>query len=154
MAGNVIANYDRMSAKQITQTVAIGVGIQAVTAACRSYPLVGIAVAGVSQGINVFCILSSEQLSKKEKAADLLRTAVQTTATQAACGGGATLGAEIGVVGGPPGILVGGFLGALIGGIGAGLLGRVIERSPLKLTAYKSDWRAPSCDLENLFDKA
>ena len=45
----------------------------------------------------------------------------------------ASFGAEIGVVGGPIGVIVGGFFGALIGGITAGLAGRVIERSPLKL---------------------
>lgn len=139
MTGNIIANYDRMTAKEITQTVAIGAGTQAITTACKNVPYFGIAVTTVSQGINAICILSSEQLSAKEKAADMLRAVVQTTASIAGCGAGAAFGAEIGVVGGPAGVLVGGFLGALVGGISAGVLGRAIERSPLKLTAYKSD---------------
>ncbi len=42
----------------------------------------------------------------------------------------------------------------MIGGIGAGLVGRVIERSPLKLTLHWYSDSSPGCSLDNLFDKA
>jgi phage tail tape-measure protein len=83
--------------------------------------------------------LTQEKLSKREKAADLLRSVVSTGTTIGFYIAGGSVGAKIGITAGPIGVLVGAFCGALVGGIMSGKFNRTLERSPLKLNVCIGD---------------
>ena len=59
MTGNILANYDRMSAEEIGQTVAIGGALHAATSiASHKVPVIGPALAVIGLTYEVGCIFT------------------------------------------------------------------------------------------------
>jgi hypothetical protein len=155
MAGSLLANCDRLTAKQAVTSVVVGGTIQTVTvAASKKIPVVGIVVQVASSGIALGSIITDDQLSEREKWADTIRLAATTGASVGAGIAGATYGAEIGLIGGPVGVGVGMFIGGLVGGLAGGLFGRAIERSPIKVSVVWYDDKYPEITIKNVKDKA
>ncbi len=126
MGGHILANYDRMDGEQIATTVGLGAGITAVSS---KVPGVGLAITGANAAYNTGKILSNDNLTDREKVADIGRTVATTGGGIASGLGGMAAGATIGAPGGPPGVIIGAGIGALATSFGFSLFSRhVIER--------------------------
>lgn len=81
MAGNMLVNADRMTLKQAAVSLSMG---SATTAIACKLPGAGVLISSAMIVGTTVRVLSSEQLSGLEKAADIGRMAAQTTASVAA----------------------------------------------------------------------